>query len=480
MSFEETLDLLRSKKELYSNASPARDRLTQLFDENSFSEIDVFLKADDSASGVIIGYGTIEGNIVYAFSQDKTSSGGAVGKAHSKKIVKVYELAAKTGAPVIGIYDSNGANINEGQQVLSSYGDILNCANKISGVVPTISVVVGTCAGISAMVACNSDVLIMSKDSEIFVTSPFTTLDSDKGSGSAQNAALSGVAQIIADDEKDAIVTARKTIGFFPANNLSVVPVYEFEENRDIKEIISANLNEEKLNIISIIQALADKDSVVELSKDFGDSTYTAFATIGGMVVGIVTTVRRDGQSFISKDGSAKMARFVRLCDSFSIPVLTFADVDGFAPSSQQELAGSVREASKLSHVFSEATCTKITVITGQAIGSAFVALCGTGAGSDMVFAWPKAVISPLKPETAVAFLWNERLSGSQDPINDRMALITEYKETLGSAFEACENGCVDDVINPLETRSILINALDLFSTKRQTRLPKKHSNMPL
>jgi acetyl-CoA carboxylase carboxyltransferase component len=446
--------------------SPARKRLSYLFDDGVFTEIDAFAKAGDNFTGVIAAYGFVEGNPVYAFSQDKNVKSGAVGKAHATKICKVLELAAKTGAPVVGIHDSNGAFIDGGTDALAAYGDMLMWTSNISGVVPQISVIAGTCAGTAAVIACSSDIVIMTKDSEFFMAPPFDSKETS-GAGTAANAAKSGTASLICDDDKAAVEQARKLISMLPANNLSPVPMFEFSENAfaGISDAASA------------VSSIADAGSVVELSAEFGKASYTAFATVGGATVGFVATNKTSDK--LSADDCSKIARFVRTCDAFAVPVITIVDTEGFEPSAEAELAGSIRDAAKLANSYAEATTVKIAVVSGKAYGPAFTVLAGRNANADMVFAYPEAVITPLAPETAVEFLWHDKLKGAENTAEKRKELVVEYCSTVASAFDAAEKGCVNSIIEPSETRASLISALEVLAGKRVSRLPKKHNNMP-
>lgn len=447
--------------------TPARQRLANLFDEGEFTELNAFAKAGNDFTGVITAYGYVDGTPVYAFSQDKTVKSGAVGKEHAEKICKLFDLAAKTGAPIVGIYDSNGAFIDGGADALTAYGEILGRTSNVSGVVPQIAVIAGTCAGSAAMIACSADLVVMTKDGELFMAPPFNTDDTD-GAGSAENAAKAGTAHIVCEDDIEAVAEARKLLSMLPMNNLSEAPMFEYAENAAPLAEIDAD---------SIAASIADADSLVELSADFGTASYTALATIGGSVVGIAATNKADEK--LTSDDTAKLARFVRTCDAFAIPVITIVDTEGFEVSASAELAGSVRNMTKLAHAYAEATTVKISVIAGEAFGPAYVALASKGANSDLAIAWPSAVITPLAPVTAVEFLWHDKLKGAENLAAEREKLAKEYADTEVSAFNAAEKGCVDCVVNPADTRRTLIGALEALAGKRVSRLPKKHSNMP-
>lgn len=446
--------------------SQARLRLSYLFDEGTYTEINSLTKEKDSLTSVISAYGYVNGNPVYAFSQDKTINSGAVGRAHAEKIAKLYSLAAKTGTPIVGIHDSNGAFVDGTVQSLTAYGEMLYNSSVISGVVPQVSIIVGTCAGSASMLACSSDFVIMTKDSEFFMSPPF---DAEKnGVGTADAAAKAGIASIVCDDDKSAILKAREVLNLLPINNLVGAPLFEYEESN---AIISNDL-------ISIVNAVADAGSVLELSAEYGKTSYTALATIGGSTVGIAATNKESGK--LTVDDCSKLARFVRTCDAFAIPVLTIIDTDGFDASSESELAGSIKNMTMLANCYAEATTVKISIITGKAIGPAYIALAGKNVGADFTYAWESAVISPFSSLTAVEFLWHDKLKGASDVKAKRAELAEEYEKTLASAHTAAELNCIDEIITPEGTRATIISALDILSGKRVSKLPKKHNNIPL
>lgn len=483
MGSDSKLTILAEKRAQQNRNTPAYKRLEKLFDAGSFTEMDAFAKADDTATGVVAGYGAIEGSTVFAFSQDSTVDGGAVGKAHAAKIRKVYELAAKTGAPVVGMFDSNGARVAEGNDVLAAYGEMLLISNNLSGVVPQVALVLGVCAGSAAMVAASADFVVMKKDAQLFLTAPFITGaqgDSTEGAGSADNAAKSGVAHILADSEDEAIAKARELTARLPLNNLSAAPVASFSEADAADFLRVACENLDAADTDGIVDAVLDAESALELQKEFGKSVYAGLATVAGASCGFVATRRSVNGGRIDAAACAKIARLVRLCDAFALPVVTFVDTQGFVPSAADELAGSVREAAKLAHAYAEATCPKVAVVTGNAIGPAYIAMAGRNANADVTVAWPSAVISAMEPVAAATFLWDERLAGSKDLAADREKLVQQYIETAASPYEAANGGHIDDVIDPADTRAALIAALDMLAGKRVSNLPKKHGNMPL
>ncbi len=444
--------------------SAARKRLAYLFDDGVYTEMNSLSAEKDSLSGVVTAYGYVNGSLVYAYSQDKTVNSGAVGVSHAQKIAKLYSLAAKTGRPIVGIHDSNGAFIDGTVDSLTAYGEMIGASASVSGVVPQIAVIAGTCAGSAAILACSSDFVVMTKDAELFVTPPF---DSEKnGMGTAANAAKAGTASIVCDDDKSAMEKTVELLRLIPENNLSAVPVYEYSDNA----FCAGNKLED------IVNSITDTDSVTELSGEFGKASFTALATIGGSTVGLVATNKTSDK--LTADDCAKIARFVRTCDAFAIPVVTVVDTEGF--EGEVETAGCIRNMSMLAGSYTEATTPKITLVTGKAYGPAFVAFASKGANADFIFAWEDAVISPLNPLTAVEFMWHDKLAGAANVTAKRNELADEYVSQYAKAEYAANKNAVDEIINAADTKSVLIGVLDVLSGKRVSNLPKKHNNLPL
>jgi acetyl-CoA carboxylase carboxyltransferase component len=438
--------------------SAARRRLAALFDDGAYTEVGSLSMEKESLASVITAYGYVNGSLVYAFSQDNTVNSGAVGTVHAQKIAKLYSLAAKTGRPVVGIHDSNGAFIDGTVDSLNAYGEMIGTAASVSGVVPQISVIAGVCAGSAAMLACSADFVVMTKDAELYVA--------PNGKSTAADAAKAGTAAVVCDDDDAAVSAAKELLRLIPENNLTAVPVYEYEEN----SFASGNTLSDTVNNI------ADADSVTELYEGFGKASYTALATVAGSTAGIVSTNRTKDK--LTADDSAKIARFVRTCDAFGIPVITLVDTEGF--DGEGEAAGSVRNMTMLAGAYAEATTAKVTLVTGKAYGPAFVALASKGANADFTFAYEDAVISPLAPVTAVEFLWHEKLAGAANAAAKREELAKEYIAEYATAEKAAYRNAVDEVISPAQTRTKLAEALEILSGKRVSRLPKKHNNLPL
>ena len=434
-----------------------QDRLSALFDDGKYTEINSGIMEKDKPASVVTAYGYVNGNPVYAFAQDKSVSGGAVGMAHAEKISKLYLLASKTGNPIVGIYDSNGAVMDGTAESLMAYGKMISSSSAVSGVIPQIAVIAGTCAGSASILACSSDFVIMAKDSEFFMTPNAENV-------SAESAMKAGIASVVCDDVKSAIEKARDIINIMPLNNLSPAP--EFEPIEPVGTV-SPDLK-------GIINGITDSDTEIELYSGCGKASYTAFARIEGKTVGIVATNKTSDR--LESADCSKIARFVRLCDAFSVPVVTFADTDGFDTS---DTVSNVKNMSLLASSYAEATTVKLAVVTGKAVGTVFSAIAGKDVSSDFTYAWESAYISPVLPETAVEFLWHDKLKGAENLSAKRKELAEEYKSTLASAEKASNIGCIDEVISASDTRAVISSALDMLSGKRVAKLPKKHNNLP-
>ncbi len=436
-------------------------QLAELFDDGCFTELDKFTKNGESGCDVITAYGQVNGVLTFAFAQVKGAN-GAMGKALAQKIKKVYTMAEKVGAPVIAVYNSDGAHIDEGIEAMEAYGELMAYTASLSGVVPQISVVVGDCIGSAAVLAAMSDVVIMVKGAEMYVTAG--SILGDKNVGSSSLAAENGTAAYVAENEEDAFTKVAELVSYLPQNNLST-PLFA--------EYIPAEGTISGTDPYEVIGAVADAGSFCELYKENAKCAVVGFARINGAGVGLIAT-NTDGEKLCAK-GAKKIARFVRFCDAFSIPVVTFLNASGILGSIEDELSGGVKCAAQLTQAYAEATTAKITVITGAAVGAAYIALASKAAGIDSVFAWTTAYVSNLEPKTAVEFLMKEQLKDST-----REELIKNYCEGEASAFSAAAKGFVEDVINPLETAPKLSLALDMLSSKRISTLNKKHSNIQL
>lgn len=454
-----------SEKQAELAQTPARARIAALFDVGSFTEIDAFARHGADSVEVVCGFGTVDGSPVYAFSQDSEVKGGAIGTAQAAKLKKVYDLAMKTGAPVVGIYDCNGLFLAEGADALAACSDMLMWSDTVSGVVPRISVIAGPCGGTAAMIAQGADVVIMSEKAQLFMTAPDVIRAQDKTAetGTAQACAKAGLAHIVAPDDMEAIAQARLVLAKLPLNNLSSAPIAEF--------VSPVSVPAAQDSAADCAKAIADAGSLLELHGAFGEEVKTMLGGVNGNTVGFVCF---DGR--IGSDACAKAARFVTLCDAFSIPLVSLINSPGYQDTPCAELGGILRKAAQLSHVYASATTPMVAVVTGEAYGAAYMTLAGRAANADLVFAFEDAAISALEPVAAVSVLFNERLAAGED----RQALAKEYRETEASPFTAAASGSIDGVIESAQARATLIGALDTLCGKRVPTLPRKHTNMPL
>lgn len=428
--------------------SKARKRLAKLFDNGTFTEIDRFLKNNQTECEVVTAYGEVNGMLVYAYAQSIEINNGAMGKSQAAKIAHVYELATKTGAPVVAVFDSNGAHVDEGLNALEAYGSLIKAAGNISGVVPQVAVVAGPCVGSAAVLASLSDVVVLTKDAELYITAPAKQNYSDI-------AAQNGSAAIVTENDMAAIEKAAEVLSFLPSNNLSE-PIYT--------DYVAASGS-------GAIDSVVDADSFFELYVDYGKCIQVGFARIGGAPVGVVSTNSDVNDGYFCEDGAKKAAKFVRLCDAFSIPVITLVNSKGIASDDAD-----VKSVAMLTSAYSEATTAKITVVTGNAIAGAYIAFVSTACAPDMVYAWAESTIGVLEPMTAVQLLYKDRIAAGED----RKALEQEYALNNCSPFVAAASGLVTDVILPEETNANIISALDVLSSKRVSTLSKKHTNIPL
>lgn len=438
----------------------ARERLAALFDGGVFTELDALRLEKDEPAAVVCAHGYVEGQAVCAFAQAPDVNSGVMGKNTAGKIRRLYSLAAKTGTPLIGIYDSNGVYVDGTADSLTAYGKLIAAAAKLSGVVPQISVIAGVCAGSAALLASEADFVLATEKAELYLTPPFGT-DAAK----PETLAKAGVIAAVCKDDADAAEQVKALLRKLPANNLAGAPIAEYDEP------------ETACTKDTLLKGIADAGSLLPLYEAYGASVETALATVRGQAVGIITTCKTEDA--LTADDAAKMARFVRTCDAFSLPVLTVVDTQGFAADTEAARNGSLRAMTQLCGAYAEATTVKIALIAGEACGAAFSAIAGRGAGSDYVIAWNNAAIAPMRPEAAVEFLWHDKLKGAADVNAKRRELAKEYTQTLASAEKAAQIGAADAVIAAGETRQAIVEALDLTEGKRVSNLPKKHSNIP-
>ena len=480
----------------------ARERVDLLLDEGTFEELDKLVRhrcrnfgleeTVVDGDGFLTGHGLIHGRQVFVFAQDFTVFGGSLSEANAQKIVKVMDLALKVGAPIIGLNDSGGARIQEGVVSLAGYADIFLGNTLASGVVPQISAIMGPCAGGAVYSPALTDfVFMVDGTSHMFVTGPdviktVTHEDVDKETlgGALTHNTKSGVAQFLAADDSDCLRSIRELLRFLPQNNLDGVPRVatrdpEDRQDPELDTLIPAESNK-PYDIKDVIRHVVDDGYFFEVAEHFARNIVIGFARMGGDSVGIVANQPDHLAGCLDIDSSTKGARFVRFCDAFQIPILTFEDVPGFLPGTAQEFGGIIRHGAKLLYAYAEATVPKITVITRKAYGGAYCVMGSKHLRTDVNFAYPTAEIAVMGPEGAVNILYRRELAASGDPETLRQAKIEEYREHFASPFAAAERGYIDDVIEPHETRYKVIRALRLLANKVDTMPKKKHGSIPL
>ncbi|QOV12543.1 acyl-CoA carboxylase subunit beta [Viridibacillus arvi] len=479
----------------------ARERINLLVDEGTFVEINPFVKhrttdfgmdtKEGPGDGVVTGYGKVNGRPIYLFSQDFTVFGGALGEMHAMKIANVMDLAAKNGTPFVGLNDSGGARIQEGVVSLDGYGHIFYRNSIYSGVIPQISVIMGPCAGGAVYSPAITDfVFMVDKTSQMFITGPkvIETVTGEKISsedlgGSKVHNSISGAAHFRGPSEEEVLQQVRDLLAYLPQNNEQKPPSIEPQDNDDYLENIIELVPVEATrpyDIRKVIEEIVDPSSFMEVHKEFAKNVVVGLARIKGDVVGLVCNQPKVMAGGLDIDSSDKASRFIRFCDSFNIPIITFEDVTGFFPGIKQEHGGIIRHGAKILYAYSEATVPKITVILRKAYGGAYVALNSKAIGADMVYAWPNAEIAVMGPNGAANIIFAREIDNSDDPEATRAAKIEEYREKFANPYVAASHGLVDDVIDPRETRIKLIQSLDMMKTKKETRPAKKHGNIPL
>lgn len=421
--------------------SSAYKNLSNLFDEGTFTQIDAYTMSGANPTEVIAGYGTVNSCPVYAFSQNSDISGGAMSKAHAAKLKKIYDLAEKTGTPVIGMYDSVGAKLAEGIDMLGSYGAVINSVSKLSGVVPQISVVLGNCLGTGALNAVSADFVIMSKKAKLSLAVTGENAD-------AKSAESQGIVDIVVKDTNEAIEKAKELVTLLPSNNLSVAPVMDADEPA----------GDGKCPIKNIV----DADTFVQFKENYGTQAVVGLGRIVGAVSGIVAT--KGG--VLDADSASKIADFVSFCDAFGLPVVTLANSEGFA---------TVKEATKVTSAYADATTVKVTVITGKAYGAFYIAVAGAAANADITFAVENAVISPLAPVTGAAVMWADKMNVPKD---ERTKVVAQYEKEECSATKAAATGYVNDVVSTEDIRFKVYTALEMLAGKRVATMPKKHGTI--
>jgi methylmalonyl-CoA decarboxylase subunit alpha len=480
----------------------ARERLEYLFDDGTFIELDAFIKNRCTRFGmdklglegesVVTGYGMVDGRLVYAFSQDFTITGGALGEMHARKVVKAMDAAAKVGAPIVGLNDSGGARIQEAVDALSGYGDIFYRNSIYSGVIPQISAIMGPCAGGAVYSPALTDFIFMvDKTSQMFITGPQVIktvtgelVSAEDLGGAMTHNSVSGNVHFIADTDKDCLDSIRRLIGYLPSNNMEKAPsaALETDINRFIDELddIIPDSPNKPYDMHDVITHIVDEGSFMEYQPYFAKNLITGFVRVNGRSVGVIANQPNVMAGCLDMNAGDKASRFIRTCDAFNIPLLTFVDVPGFLPGTNQEYGGIIRHGAKILYAYSEATVPKVTLITRKAYGGAYVAMCSKSLGADMVYAWPTAEVAVMGSDGAVNIIFKNDIDKAEDKEAMRQKILEEYAAEFATPYKAAERGFVDDVIEPHTTRQRIIDAFSMLDGKREKRPAKKHGNIPL
>tara|TARA_Y100001936_G_scaffold216796_1_gene228262 strand:- start:178 stop:1722 length:1545 start_codon:yes stop_codon:yes gene_type:complete len=494
-------DQLRIDKQHKAGKMTARERINALLDADSFVELDAMVKHRSNnfglekkrpdGDGVVTGHGTINGRTVYLFAQDFTVFGGALGEAHAQKICKVMDLAAKTGCPMIGLNDSGGARIQEGVVSLGGYAEIFYRNVSSSGVIPQFSLILGPCAGGAVYSPAMTDFTLMVKDtSHMFITGPdvIKTVTHEEVTfedlgGAITHNSVSGVAHLACETEEDMFESLRELISYVPQNNMESLPILPYTKEEldgisELDEIIPDN-STVPYNMLSLINLICD-DDLFEVQPHWAKNIITGFGRLRGHPIGIVANQPSVLAGCLDIDASTKAARFVRFCDAFNIPLVTFVDVPGFLPGTEQEHGGIIRHGAKLLYAFSEASVPKLTVITRKAYGGAYDVMASKHIRADLNLAWPTAEIAVMGADGAVNIIFRKDIGEADDPVKAHKELSDNYKEKFASPYVAAEMGYIDRVIFPRETRKELILGLERYGNKRENRPKRKHGNIPL
>ena len=494
-------DQVRIDKQHKAGKMTARERIDALLDADSFVELDAMVKHRSNnfgldkkrpdGDGVITGHGTINGRTVYLFAQDFTVFGGALGEAHAQKICKVMDLAAKTGCPMIGLNDSGGARIQEGVVSLGGYAEIFYRNVSSSGVIPQFSLILGPCAGGAVYSPAMTDFTLMVKDtSHMFITGPdviktvtHEDVTFEELGGAVTHNSVSGVAHLACESEEDMFESLRELLSYIPQNNMEGLPITEYTKDEidginELDQIIPDN-STVPYDMLKLINLICD-DDLFEIQPHWAKNIITGFGRLRGHPVGIVANQPSVLAGCLDIDASTKAARFVRFCDAFNIPLVTFVDVPGFLPGTEQEHGGIIRHGAKLLYAFSEASVPKLTVITRKAYGGAYDVMASKHIRADLNLAWPTAEIAVMGADGAVNIIFRKNIGEADDPEKAHKELSDDYKEKFASPYVAAEMGYIDRVIFPRETRKELILGLERYGNKRENRPKRKHGNIPL
>ncbi|MBN2470181.1 MAG: acyl-CoA carboxylase subunit beta [Anaerolineae bacterium] len=482
----------------------ARERLEILLDPGSFREVDAFVtqrardfgmdnpKNQILGDSVVTGWGTIDGRLVYVYSQDFTVFGGSLSEVHAQKIVKIMEMAMKNGAPVIGLNDSGGARIQEGVVSLDGFADIFLHNTLASGVIPQLSAIMGPCAGGAVYSPALTDFIFMVKNtSYMFVTGPdvikqvmHEEVSKEELGGAITCASVSGVSHLAAESEEDCLFLLREVLGYIPQNNMEDPPYVACTDDplrteEALDSIVPDNANK-PYDVKDVIRLIVDDKRFFEIHEHYAGNIVVGFARLGGHSVGIVANQPAVLAGVLDIDASEKAARFIRFCDAFNIPIITFEDVPGFLPGTAQEHGGIIRSGAKLLYAYCEATVPKITVVTRKAYGGAYCVMNSKAIRSDLNLAWPTAEFAVMGPDGAVSIIFRRQLAEAEDPAALRDELVEDYRKRFANPYVAAARGDIDDIIEPRDTRPRLINALEMLRNKRDSNPPRKHGNMPL
>lgn len=492
----------RIKKQHDNGKLTARERIELLLDKNTFVELDKFVvhRCNDFGmgdkkflgDGVVTGYGKVEGRQVFVYAQDFTVFGGSLGMEHGRKICKIMDLAMQVGAPVVGLSDSGGARIQEGVESLAGYAEIFSRNVLASGVVPQISSIMGPCAGGAVYSPAITDFTIMVKDtSYMFITGPdvikavtHEEVNSEDLGGAMVHNSRSGVAHFAAEDDKESILLIKELLSFLPSNNMEDPPKIATDDPSDrrdmgLRSMVPENPNK-PYDMKEVVSAVVDEGYFFEVQEHYAKNIIIGFARLAGRVVGIVGNQPNMLAGCLDIDASIKGGRFVRFCDCFNIPILTFEDVPGFLPGTSQEWGGIIKHGAKLLYAYAEATVPRVTIITRKAYGGAYDVMNSRHIRGDMTLAYPTAEIAVMGSDGAVNIISRGQIAQADDPDGERARLIEEYKENFANPYKAAELGFVDEVIRPEDTRPRVIAAFEMLDGKRQTLPPKKHGNIPL
>ena len=493
----------RIAKQHAAGKRTARERLGQLYDADTFQETHPFMKhrctdfgmqdKDLPGEGVVTGYGLVHGRPVYAASQDFTVAGGAVGEATARKIAQLQDDAMKTGDPIIFINDSGGARIQEGVDSLAGYGDIFYRNIKASGVVPQISIISGPCAGGAAYSPALTDFIIQVRhEGQMYITGPSVIkqvtgedVTAEQLGGVESHSHYSGVVHFVAESGGEGIAIAQRLLSFLPSNNTDDPPFHEglhedlVNEDEAMNSIVPES-SRAAYDMHDIIRRVVDQGDFMELQEHFAPNLIVGFGRMEGSTVGIVANNPRHKAGVLDIDSSTKGARFIRFCNAFNIPLVTFVDVPGFMPGVQQEYGGIIRHGAKMLFAYGAATVPKVTIVVRKAYGGAYLAMCGRSMGADRVAAWPTAEIAVMGAEGAVNVLYRKEIGEAEDPEATRKEKMDEYTEKFSNPYVAAARGMVDDVIEPSETRAYIALSLEILGSKREVRPEKKHGLIPL